>query len=88
MRQLTDHPLRLPQERLQHLKQQCQPQITEAAKQSVEAICLKVYNLSADYAKKIHEKHWELLRENNITGQWARVMGRGSVVIFPDCSSQ
>ncbi|XP_043199784.1 mRNA (2'-O-methyladenosine-N(6)-)-methyltransferase-like isoform X2 [Amphibalanus amphitrite] len=55
------------QERLQHLKRQCQPQITEAAKQSVEAICLKVYNLSADYAKKIHEKHWELLKEHNIT---------------------
>ncbi|XP_037068647.1 mRNA (2'-O-methyladenosine-N(6)-)-methyltransferase-like, partial [Pollicipes pollicipes] len=55
------------QERLTHLKRQCQPHLTEAAKQSVEAICLKIYNLSADYAKKIHDRHWELLKENNIT---------------------
>ena len=34
------------QERLQHLKTQCQPHITEAAKNSVEGICKKMYTLS------------------------------------------
>lgn len=57
-------------ERLTHLKRQCQPHVTEAAKQSVEAICLKVYNLSADYARKIHDQHWQLLKEHNITREW------------------
>ncbi|CAL1274281.1 unnamed protein product [Larinioides sclopetarius] len=53
-------------ERLGHLKQQCQPHLVEAAKDSVEAICAKIYNLSCDYAKKIRDKHWTLLRQHGI----------------------
>lgn len=53
-------------ERLAHLKRQCQPHLTEAAKQSVEGICIKIYNLSVEHAKKIREKHLQILEENNI----------------------
>lgn len=53
-------------ERLAHLKQQCQPHLVEAAKNSVEAICAKIYHLSCDYAKKIREKHWALLNQHGI----------------------
>jgi len=54
------------QERLAHLKTQCQPHITEAAKSSVEGICRKMYNLSCDYASKVKEKNQEILKEANI----------------------
>merc|ERR1712061_779232 len=54
------------QERLSHLKTQCQPHITEAAKSSVEGICRKMYNMSCDYANKIADKNQEILREANI----------------------
>jgi len=47
---------------------QCQPHLMETVKESVEGICLKIYHLSADYAKKIKEKHSELLKENGISG--------------------
>lgn len=53
-------------DRLAHLKRQCQPHLTEAAKQSVEGICTKIYTLSAEHAKKIREKHLQILEENNI----------------------
>nr|CAD7195866.1 unnamed protein product [Timema douglasi] len=41
------------QDRLAHMKQQCQPHLTETVKDSVEGICLKIYHLSAEHAKKI-----------------------------------
>lgn len=50
---------------------QCQPHLTETVKSSVEGICLKVYHLSADYAKKIKDKHWEILKEQGISGKWS-----------------
>ncbi|KAK8722026.1 hypothetical protein OTU49_012441 [Cherax quadricarinatus] len=53
-------------DRLAHLKRQCQPHLTEAAKQSVEGICTKIFNLSVEHAKKIREKHLQILEENNI----------------------
>jgi phosphorylated CTD-interacting factor 1 len=56
------------EERLAHLKQQCQPHITEAAKVSVEAICSKIYHLSCDYAKKLHEKNQEIFKQENLKG--------------------
>jgi hypothetical protein len=49
-------------------QRQCQPHLTETVKESVEGICLKIYHLSADYAKKIKEKHNEVLKENGISG--------------------
>ncbi|XP_021342973.1 phosphorylated CTD-interacting factor 1-like [Mizuhopecten yessoensis] len=54
-------------ERLAHLKRQCQPHLTETAKGSVEGICSKIFNMSADTVKTLHEKHWQLLKESNIT---------------------
>jgi len=51
---------------LSHIKAQCQPHITEAAKSSVEGICRKMYNLSCDYAAKVREKNEEILREADI----------------------
>lgn len=54
------------QERLNHLKKQCQPHLAEAVKGSVEGICQKIYNLSAEYAKKVKEKHRDLLKEQGI----------------------
>ena len=48
----------------------CQPHITEAAKNSVEGICRKMYNSSCDYAQKIQEKNAEILRENGISGKF------------------
>ena len=51
------------------LQTNCQPHITEAAKNSVEGICKKIYNLSCDYAQKIQERNLEILRENGISGK-------------------
>merc|ERR1719450_543515 len=51
------------QERLQHLKRECQPHITDAAKGSVEGICKKIYTHSVDYSQKINEKNQEILKE-------------------------
>lgn len=53
-------------ERLAHLRQQCQPHLVEAAKTSVEGICIKIYHMSCDYVKKIHEKHWAILNQHDI----------------------
>ncbi|XP_076039938.1 mRNA (2'-O-methyladenosine-N(6)-)-methyltransferase-like isoform X2 [Oratosquilla oratoria] len=53
-------------DRLAHLKRQCQPHLTEAAKQSVEGICTKIYNLSVEHSKKLREKHIHILEQNNI----------------------
>ena len=61
------------QERLQHLKTQCQPHITDAAKSSVEGICKKIYTLSCDYAQKVGEKNLEILKEANISEHGARI---------------
>ncbi|KAL0849389.1 hypothetical protein ABMA28_013690 [Loxostege sticticalis] len=54
------------QDRLAHLRRQCQPHLAETVKASVEGICLKIYHLSAEYARKIREKHSALLKENGI----------------------
>ncbi|KAL0274131.1 UNVERIFIED_CONTAM: hypothetical protein PYX00_006629 [Menopon gallinae] len=54
------------QERLSHLKSQCQPHLTETVKESVEGICLKIYHLSAEHTKKIMEKSREILRDSGI----------------------
>ncbi|XP_045470759.1 mRNA (2'-O-methyladenosine-N(6)-)-methyltransferase [Harmonia axyridis] len=54
------------QDRLAHLKQQCQPHLTETVRSSVEGICLKIYNLSCEYAKKVREKTNIILKEHNM----------------------
>ncbi|KAK7576030.1 hypothetical protein V9T40_012316 [Parthenolecanium corni] len=55
------------QERLAHLRTQCQPHLTETVKKSVEGICLKVCHLSSEYAKKVREKQSEIYKEQGIT---------------------
>ncbi|KAI5705279.1 hypothetical protein M8J75_013550 [Diaphorina citri] len=54
------------QERLNHLKTQCQPHLTETVKDSVEKICLKIQHLSTEHAKKIRDKNSDLLTANGI----------------------
>ncbi|XP_055906291.1 mRNA (2'-O-methyladenosine-N(6)-)-methyltransferase [Eupeodes corollae] len=54
------------QDRLQHLKRQCEPHLVETVKGSVEALCTKIYHLSAEHAKKIRERHMLLLKEHGI----------------------
>ncbi|KRT79985.1 hypothetical protein AMK59_7916 [Oryctes borbonicus] len=54
------------QDRLAHLKQQCQPHLMETVKSSVEGICLKIYNLSVEYARKVREKSNLILKEHGL----------------------
>lgn len=54
------------QDRLTHLKRQCQPHLTETVKDSVEGICLKIYNLSAEYAKKVKDKNNKIAKDNGL----------------------
>nr|AAK93556.1 SD08128p [Drosophila melanogaster] len=54
------------QDRLAHLKRQCEPHLVETVKSSVETLCVKIYHLSADHARKIRERHSQLLKEHGI----------------------
>lgn len=54
------------QDRLMHIRRQCQPHLVEAVKESVEALCKKLYITSAEQAKKIRERHTFLLKEHGI----------------------
>uniref|UniRef100_F6XRK5 mRNA (2'-O-methyladenosine-N(6)-)-methyltransferase n=1 Tax=Monodelphis domestica TaxID=13616 RepID=F6XRK5_MONDO len=53
-------------DRLEHLRKQCGPHVSAAAKDSVEGICSKIYHISLEYVKRIREKHLAILKENNI----------------------
>ncbi|KFO32407.1 Phosphorylated CTD-interacting factor 1 [Fukomys damarensis] len=53
-------------DRLEHLRRQCGPHVSAAAKDSVEGICSKIYHISLEYVKRIREKHLAILKENNI----------------------
>lgn len=54
------------QDRLGHLKRQCEPHLVETVRSSVETLCTKIYHLSAEHAKKIRERHSQILKENGI----------------------
>ncbi|XP_039307476.1 mRNA (2'-O-methyladenosine-N(6)-)-methyltransferase isoform X3 [Solenopsis invicta] len=54
------------QDRLAHLKRQCQPHLTATVKVSVEGICLKIYHLSTEYAKKVKDKNNQILKDNGL----------------------
>ncbi|XP_001353012.1 mRNA (2'-O-methyladenosine-N(6)-)-methyltransferase [Drosophila pseudoobscura] len=54
------------QDRLAHLKRQCEPHLVETVKSSVETLCVKIYHLSADHSRKIRERHLQLLKEHGI----------------------
>lgn len=72
-RENFDYFLLFPwQERLAHLKRQCQPHLTEAVKSSVEGICTKIYNQSCESVKKVHEKHWAILKDQGISRECKR----------------
>ncbi|KAG5675320.1 hypothetical protein PVAND_005231 [Polypedilum vanderplanki] len=54
------------QDRLEHLKRQCEPHLIETVKSNVEALCIKVYHLSIEHVKKIRDRHIMLLKENGL----------------------
>ncbi|XP_037933775.1 mRNA (2'-O-methyladenosine-N(6)-)-methyltransferase [Teleopsis dalmanni] len=54
------------QDRLNHLKRQCEPHLVETVKGSVEQLCVKIFLLSAEHARKIRERHLLLLKEHGI----------------------
>ena len=54
------------QDRLTHLKRQCEPHLVATVKGSVEQLCTKIYHLSAEHARKIRERHFQLLKDNGI----------------------
>ncbi|KAM9218997.1 mRNA (2'-O-methyladenosine-N(6)-)-methyltransferase isoform 2-T5 [Leptosomus discolor] len=56
-------------DRLEHLRKQCGPHVSAAAKDSVEGICSKIYYISLEYVKRIREKHLAILKENNIPAE-------------------
>lgn len=68
MRCVRDSGSLVLQDRLEHLRKQCGPHVSAAAKDSVEGICSKIYYISLEYVKRIREKHLAILKENNISG--------------------
>ncbi|XP_061687628.1 mRNA (2'-O-methyladenosine-N(6)-)-methyltransferase [Syngnathoides biaculeatus] len=48
-------------DRLEHLRQQCGPHVTAVAKDSVEGICSKIYQLSSEYSRRLRHTHLGLL---------------------------
>ncbi|MEQ2252552.1 mRNA (2'-O-methyladenosine-N(6)-)-methyltransferase [Ilyodon furcidens] len=50
-------------DRLEHLRQQCGPHVTAVAKDSVEGICSKIYQLSAEYSRCLRQTHLRLLQD-------------------------
>lgn len=64
-----------PQDRLEHLRKQCGPHVSAAAKDSVEGICSKIYHISLEYVKRIREKHLAILKEHNVPGGCRRAGG-------------
>ncbi|KAH0619366.1 hypothetical protein JD844_019415 [Phrynosoma platyrhinos] len=56
-------------DRLEHLRKQCGPHVSAAARDSVEGICSKIYHISLEYVKRIREKHLAILKEHNISAE-------------------
>uniref|UniRef100_A0A7N8Y0L4 mRNA (2'-O-methyladenosine-N(6)-)-methyltransferase n=1 Tax=Mastacembelus armatus TaxID=205130 RepID=A0A7N8Y0L4_9TELE len=50
-------------DRLEHLRQQCGPHVAAVAKDSVEGICSKIYQLSAEYSRRLRQTHLSLLQD-------------------------
>lgn len=78
------HRSPLLQDRLEHLRKQCGPHVSAAAKDSVEGICSKIYHISLEYVKRIREKHLAILKENNIPGRAGR-QGASRGAVSPVC---
>uniref|UniRef100_A0A8C7RL06 mRNA (2'-O-methyladenosine-N(6)-)-methyltransferase n=1 Tax=Oncorhynchus mykiss TaxID=8022 RepID=A0A8C7RL06_ONCMY len=54
-------------DRLDHLRKQCGPHVAAVAKDSVEGICTKIYHISAEYVRRIHQAHQALLKDCNVS---------------------
>ncbi|XP_068598718.1 mRNA (2'-O-methyladenosine-N(6)-)-methyltransferase [Brachionichthys hirsutus] len=50
-------------DRLEHLRQQCGPHVAAVAKDSVEGICSKIYQLSGEYSRRLRHTHLSLLQD-------------------------
>ncbi|XP_029943254.1 mRNA (2'-O-methyladenosine-N(6)-)-methyltransferase [Salarias fasciatus] len=50
-------------DRLEHLRQQCGPHVAAVAKDSVEGICSKIYQLSVEYSRRLRHTHLGLLQD-------------------------
>ncbi|GAB0090043.1 mRNA (2'-O-methyladenosine-N(6)-)-methyltransferase [Sergentomyia squamirostris] len=54
------------QDRLAHLKRQCEPHLVETVRESVETLCTKLYHLSVENVRRFRERHVQLLTEAGI----------------------
>lgn len=54
------------QDRLSHLKRQCEPHLVATVKGSVEALCIKIQHLSSEHVRKIRDRHIQILKDNGI----------------------
>ncbi|CAF93586.1 unnamed protein product [Tetraodon nigroviridis] len=64
-------------DRLEHLRQQCGPHVAAVAKDSVEGICSKIYQLSAEYSRRLRQTHLSLLQDLPTGDLEAAGAGRG-----------
>lgn len=54
------------QDRLAHLKKQCEPHLIKTVKGNVEGLCVKLFHISAEHCKRIRDRHMLLLKEHGI----------------------
>uniref|UniRef100_A0A8C7C9C4 mRNA (2'-O-methyladenosine-N(6)-)-methyltransferase n=1 Tax=Oncorhynchus kisutch TaxID=8019 RepID=A0A8C7C9C4_ONCKI len=70
-------------ERLEHLRKQCGPHVAAVAKDSVEGICTKIYHISAEYVRRIHQAHQTLLKDCNVSDPEAADVQDRLVYCYP-----
>ncbi|NXY51088.1 PCIF1 factor, partial [Ceuthmochares aereus] len=75
-------------DRLEHLRKQCGPHVSAAAKDSVEGICSKIYYISLEYVKRIREKHLAILKENNISDVLRSLHAKCRLLLFRSIPQQ
>uniref|UniRef100_A0A4W5RRD0 mRNA (2'-O-methyladenosine-N(6)-)-methyltransferase n=1 Tax=Hucho hucho TaxID=62062 RepID=A0A4W5RRD0_9TELE len=70
-------------DRLEHLRKQCGPHVAAVAKDSVEGICTKIYHISAEYVRRIHQAHQTLLKDCNVSDPEAADVQDRLVYCYP-----
>uniref|UniRef100_A0A8C7RKS4 mRNA (2'-O-methyladenosine-N(6)-)-methyltransferase n=1 Tax=Oncorhynchus mykiss TaxID=8022 RepID=A0A8C7RKS4_ONCMY len=70
-------------DRLDHLRKQCGPHVAAVAKDSVEGICTKIYHISAEYVRRIHQAHQALLKDCNVSDPEAADVQDRLVYCYP-----
>ncbi|CAB1315554.1 unnamed protein product [Coregonus sp. 'balchen'] len=70
-------------DRLDHLRKQCGPHVAAVAKDSVEGICTKIYHISAEYVRRIHQTHQALLKDCNVSDPEAAEVQDRLVYCYP-----